>query len=182
MAWTEPPRTWTTDELVTAAIMNTHVRDQFNATWHLIAKKTADESVTTSTVFQDDDHLVLALAANEVWQFQYMLIVQGSSSGDLKMQWTFPASGSFSAQATVEPSAGGAFSTQLQETTTSPTGSVITNIGGAGATIPRIIVVHGFIINASTAGNLTLQWAQNTSNATATTLKTNSALWGAKLA
>ena len=29
MAWTTP-RTWTTSELVTASIMNTHVRDQFN--------------------------------------------------------------------------------------------------------------------------------------------------------
>lgn len=28
MAWTQPPRTWTTTELVTAAMMNTHVRDQ----------------------------------------------------------------------------------------------------------------------------------------------------------
>lgn len=30
MTWTSP-RTWTTGELVTAAMLNTHVRDQFNA-------------------------------------------------------------------------------------------------------------------------------------------------------
>lgn len=28
MAWTEPPRTWVSEEIVTAAIMNTHVKDQ----------------------------------------------------------------------------------------------------------------------------------------------------------
>lgn len=32
MAWTTP-RTWTVDELVTALMMNTHVRDNLNALW-----------------------------------------------------------------------------------------------------------------------------------------------------
>ena len=31
MAWTEPPRTWVASEVVTAAMMNTHVRDQLKA-------------------------------------------------------------------------------------------------------------------------------------------------------
>jgi len=31
MAWTQPPRTWADAELVTASIMNTHVRDQLSA-------------------------------------------------------------------------------------------------------------------------------------------------------
>ena len=28
MAWTDPPRTWSTSELVTATLLNTHLRDQ----------------------------------------------------------------------------------------------------------------------------------------------------------
>ena len=53
MAWTTP-RTWVTDELVTAAIMNSAVRDNFNSTMHLVARKTADQSVTSSTTLVAD--------------------------------------------------------------------------------------------------------------------------------
>lgn len=31
MAWTDPPRTWSTDEVVTSTIMNSHIRDQLVA-------------------------------------------------------------------------------------------------------------------------------------------------------
>jgi hypothetical protein len=45
MAWTAP-RTWTTGELVTAAIMNTHVRDNFNV---LRAESLQSVAITSST-------------------------------------------------------------------------------------------------------------------------------------
>lgn len=54
MAWSSP-RTWTTGELVTAAIMNTHVRDNFN--------QTAPALVTTK------GDLVIATAANALARF-----------------------------------------------------------------------------------------------------------------
>lgn len=57
MAWTAP-RTWTTGELVTAAIMNTHVRDNL---LHLgePAGLTVDDTVTgfTNTSYADMDAL-----------------------------------------------------------------------------------------------------------------------------
>lgn len=57
MAWTAP-RTWTTGELVTAAIMNTHVRDNL---LHLgdSAGTTVDDTVTgfTNTSYADMDAL-----------------------------------------------------------------------------------------------------------------------------
>jgi hypothetical protein len=179
MGWTDP-RTWVTDELVTAALFNTHIRDNFNSTWHLIARKTADESRTSNTTFTDDAHLSLAVAANEVWQFQYMLITQGSTAGDFKFQWTFPAGAIASVNSTLVGTTG-ANTTYILDSGTSPLGPV-TGDGTASATSPRIVWIAGFIINGGSAGNFTLQWAQNSSSATASTLRTNSALWGAKLA
>ncbi len=45
MAWTSP-RTWTTGELVTAAIMNTHVRDNLNA----LFSPPSDSSTLTTNI------------------------------------------------------------------------------------------------------------------------------------
>lgn len=52
MAWTTP-RTWVAGEVVTAAIMNVHIRDNLNAIAdlaHAFAESTTDDS-TTSTTF-----------------------------------------------------------------------------------------------------------------------------------
>jgi len=53
MAWTTP-RTWTAGELVTATLLNTHLRDNLNALKALPAQgvnKTADTWTTSSTSF-----------------------------------------------------------------------------------------------------------------------------------
>ncbi len=51
MSWTTP-RTWTTGEFPSAATMNTHVRDNFNAVWHNVTQVTggADASLTTAVL------------------------------------------------------------------------------------------------------------------------------------
>lgn len=46
MAWTDP-RTWVTSELVTAAIMNTHIRDNAKELWREIVKVDAGSQVAT---------------------------------------------------------------------------------------------------------------------------------------
>ena len=69
--WTEPPRDWTAGELVTEAIMDTHVKNQLISTLHLLKYKSSDETVTSSTVLQNDDDLVYAVGANELWYFDF---------------------------------------------------------------------------------------------------------------
>ena len=54
MGWTAP-KTWCVGETLTAANFNTHIRDnQLAEGPHLIARKTADQSVTSSAVLVDD--------------------------------------------------------------------------------------------------------------------------------
>lgn len=55
------------------------------------ARKTADEPVTSSTALQDDDHLLLAVGANEVWEFDMTLYVTGDVGGDLALTVAGPA-------------------------------------------------------------------------------------------
>lgn len=57
MAWTSPPRTWTTNELVTAAMMNTHVRDQFSFLETIDGSSNTDSRTFTNTGYLDLDAL-----------------------------------------------------------------------------------------------------------------------------
>lgn len=52
MAWTAP-RTWTTGEVVTSTIMNTHVRDNFLAVPYVVAQSGAGATVTNTTTETD---------------------------------------------------------------------------------------------------------------------------------
>ena len=56
MAWTTP-RTWTTSELVTAAMMNTHVRDNLNFLSGWGTNQNSDSRTYTNTGFLDLDAL-----------------------------------------------------------------------------------------------------------------------------
>ena len=179
MAWTAP-RTWTDGELVTKAIMDPHVRDNFLAVGpHLIVRKTADESVTSSVVLQNDDVLLMAVAANEIWKFELSLLVTGNATGDFFAAFTFPTSGTISAHS-VHNGAGGTVALQLFSSTTSPTSG--RSFGLTNGSPPESILISGVYVNGANAGNLQLQWAQNVSDATATVVKANSTLWAVKLA
>ena len=176
MAWTEPPRTWTDTELVTASIMNTHVRDQFKTTPHLLAYKSADESLNTNTTLQDDDHLFFSVAANEIWHIKLNLFFTDASAGtaDIKLAFTWPASatGGFY---TVFQNAGGTLAYRQWESSGSAT-----DLSGDNAT--ALVVIEGVLEVAGTSGTFRLQWAQNTSNASNVTVEKGSILTGLKLA
>jgi hypothetical protein len=179
MPWTAP-KTWSAGEVVTAANMNIHLRDNMLAGGpHLIARKTADETVASSTTLQPDNDLILPVGANEVWQCRFCLRWTASATGDIQINFTFPASGE------IELSAAAKNTTAVDEAfdwraTTSP--SETKNIGIANTSVVEFLVIEGLCITAGTAGNLTLQWAQAASDATATIVKANSTLWGVKLA
>jgi len=176
--WTEPPRDWTGGELVTEAIMDAHVREQFKATWHLITRKPSDEAVTSSTVLQDDDHLFAPVLANEVWALEWRCLVTGATAGDWKIAWTFPG-GTFSCNFTDVLSDGTYRFFQLGATA-SPTGTL--DCAALSTTVPKLQVMPVIYSNGGSAGNVQLQWAQNASSGTATTMKANSTIWGCKLA
>ena len=87
MAWTTP-RTWTTGELVTAAIMNKHIRDNLNALFSPatdVATITTDIT-TTNTSFEDATGLSVTLttAGDTV-----LAIFTGTIGGDVSTTQVF---------------------------------------------------------------------------------------------
>ena len=178
MAWTAP-RTWTDGELVTAAIMNPHVRDNLLAVGpHLIGRKTSDQSVTSSTAMVDATSLGGAVAANEVWQFEWAVKYIAGTTGDIKFGLTFPTSGDVCFDA-VWPGTNGTLQMNTWSTGTSPTSAI--NLLGDGSTL-HFVRISGIYIGAGNAGTVQLQFAQVVSDGTASTVKAQSTLWGVKLA
>jgi hypothetical protein len=176
--WTEPPRDWTGGELVTEAMADAHIRDQFKATWHCIAKKNTDESVVSSAVMQDDNDLFIPAVAGEVWRFDADLIFDGATAGDFTWRWTFPG-GSLVVKIEEFTLSDGSTSSQMSTRfTTSPTGAQAS--AGFAAGDPRLMIIHCFY-TASSTGNLQFQWAQFASSGTPTILRAGSAFYGMKL-
>jgi hypothetical protein len=176
MAWTTP-KTWSAGETLTAANFNAHIRDNLNATGpHLVVRKTADESVVSNDVPQDDDVLLLAVLANEVWQFELHLITTGLF--DFLGQITFPSGRIDGSAVHTNPSTVIAMTNLGSSATPSQQWSARAD----STSVPRMHSVTGVFANGATPGNLRLQWSQNVSGGTATIVKANSTLWATKLA
>jgi len=172
MAWTTP-RTWSDGELVTAAIMNQHVRDNLSVVPHLLVRKTSDETVASSTALQNDDVLVHAVSANTVWQYRWQLIHSSAGSGDMKIAFTVPAG------ATLRHTT---FWLNVSNTATickwDTSGTAVT-LRSASVAVMDIV---GTVAIAGTAGNVQLQWCQSTSDVSGTIVAANSTLFGMQLA
>jgi hypothetical protein len=135
-----------------------------------VVRKTANETVNNSATLQNDDHLLLAIGASEVWEFQFTLWYDAGVTPDIKFAITVPSGATLRwGNAPWVNTAGAAYGTGAESSS-----------GGsrdfAGGTAPRITVIHGMIANSTNAGNLQLQWAQNTANASDTIVYANSTL------
>ncbi len=124
----------------------------------IVKSKAADETVTTSTTLQNDDDLVIPIGANE--EMDGFLIAQAVfGAGNGKIAFTVPSGCTITMTGTIS-SAGFASAdgtTAKSLTITLTTSSYFT----------LLITVR----NGANAGNIQFQFAQNTSNAAATTFK-----------
>lgn len=124
--------------------------------------KPVDESVTSSTTLQDDNHLFFTVPAGTQMRFDGFLNIDGGA-GDFK--YTFTGTGTVTGAWTT--SAGNA---ALALGVTAPFTPVPVTRGAVGT-------VNG----GASGGTLKLQWAQNSSSGTATTLKAGSWLSAQRL-
>lgn len=126
-------------------------------------RKTSTETVNGSDVLQNDDELLMAMAANEVVAFVGVLFYASGATPDFKAAFTIP-SGTI-----IWGWAGNSIASTADalaySTVSAASGSALA-IGGSGGTASAMIV--GLAANGATPGNLQLQWAQNTSNASNT--------------
>lgn len=144
------------------------------------AAKPANETVTSSIVLQNDDDLLFAVAANEVWKFELLLLYEAATTADISFGLTFPAgaAGTWGGHGL-----GIAAGTNTDSFVAKHIDLATTlNFGGGGVGVPVTATVWGRIRNGATGGTLRLQWAQRVSDATGTILKTDSYLYGVRIA
>lgn len=139
-------------------------------------RKSADQSVTSSTTLVNDTHLKFAVAASETYIFQLWLYTYAADgTPDIKVTCAGPAG------STVLWS-----SSQVIFNAAAATTLTSVNTSGVSADLfvdanNRAIQLYGTIANGGTAGDLQFQWAQNTSSANSTTIKAGSSIFGIKV-
>lgn len=131
----------------------------------IMARATADTSKTSNTTLGNVTGLAVAVAASTEYALDGYLAYTGNSTGDIKFAWTIPTGltghWGISSDDTTTP---GDLKTSIATAYT----TVITAGGGSlNAT------VKGYMLT-SNAGTLQLQFAQNTSDGTATVVKAGS--------
>lgn len=152
-------------------------------------KKAATESVSSSTVYQNDDDLVnIPLAANKVFKIEFYGAMQAAApAADFKMQWNITggvaAIGTRSCWGpsirTGDVTAQAAASTGTGVNTAYKASLSTDGIYGGDGSGTSGAILEVFLLETTTSGSsgtLTLQWAQNVSNASATSLTSSTYL------
>jgi hypothetical protein len=159
---------------MTAAVWNADVVSNFNNGVRLLAYKSADELLAANTTLQNDDHLLFAMTANDVWTINVGLhLIDASGNANFKVAFTIP-SGSMMLTVTWRDT--GNAITQFNWTV-SGTSQTLRAVSGG-----QYCNIAGTVTNGATPGNFQMQWAQATSDAGNTTVKKGSSITGIKLA
>lgn len=139
-------------------------------------RKTADTERSATTTYADDPHLVFAAEANAVYQMWGWIKYFADPTPDIKIQFSVP-SGCLGEWAWNMPGSGTLTTGTVGYSIRTETNDVSSGRTGYGTSdSTHMTPMGGTFRMSSTAGNIALQWAQNTSNATATTLYTDSFL------
>lgn len=140
-----------------------------------VISKAGTESVTSSTTLQDDDDLVVALEAGKSYRVTLILTVSsgGAEAADIKVAWSFTGTATKAVRSLFGPETAmtDATATLMRWSATALTSSVTYGIDAGAATA---IVEDVVLEDLTVAGTLQLQWAQNSSSGTATTLSNSS--------
>lgn len=147
-------------------------------------RKTSDTDRASTTTLADDPDLTVELEASAVYFVEFILLLGGVAAADIKTAWTTP-SGSSGFKAVIGPASNAA--------TNSAADSATMRVGVHGFATPveysalrdgtglLFGVQERGEVTTTSAGTLALQWAQVTSNATASRVSDGSLLRVARI-
>jgi len=124
----------------------------------LVTYKDTIETVNNTAVIQNDDELFLSVSASTKYIFDLYVPYNSGTTPDLKVGWTLPASATNVWRVDYFDTAAAA---QKGQSSTVPTTGFV--IGGFGADL--FAYFTGTISVSTTAGTMQVVWAQNTANA-----------------
>lgn len=130
-----------------------------------VVVKATDETVSSSTTLQADNELTFTTEGNETYIIEYMFVYNSGAVPDFKFQWV-ETDGTFLITAE-------SWNTTFQFNGLTEA-SAATFSDGFGSNTP--LRGSGIVFAGATGGPFTLNWAQNTSNASNTTVLAGSYL------
>ena|GEM_PF-3198178 len=132
-------------------------------------RKTSDQSVTSSTTYQNDNALVYTASANQIFEIEAYMFISGGSGG-IKIRVSIPSGASMKLYAELKKDDQHYWVyRKLTSSSDEISWDQIDNTWGYAR-------IRGIITMGSSGGNVQVQWAQNSSNATATTVEAGSYL------
>lgn len=131
-----------------------------------VVYKSADETVNNSSTLQNDDALSFSVSANKSYRVQIGLIFEiasGAGSDDFKIGWSYPASTTayWGTVGKDVSSSDGLSAVTTTGTTVNNQGISATPAYGTTGLTTFMVIFDALFIVGSTAGTITLQWAQN---------------------
>lgn len=159
-------------------------RLQFNGStlaWvpHVVRRASDATAINADDTLGNDDTLLWAIGANEVWYFQaWIIATAANSTADIKMGVSVPASatalwGSLATAGAAGVSGYGSIASGSTPGVLQTESGSVTYGTGSGSFGYHIA---GTVINSTNAGNVNLQFAQGTSNVSDLVIKANSIL------
>ncbi len=133
----------------------------------LYFRKTADQTVTNSTTLVNDARFELPVGARQTWTLEFRLLFSSSAVANIKWQITIPA------LATGRLRFAGVGANGLNGESEVAASSVQ---GASGTGANKLVVFHAHVVMGTTAGDIILQWAQNTAEASNTIVRQDSLL------
>lgn len=146
----------------------------------VIRRKTSDETVTSSTTLQDDNDLTIPVAASEVWVGRVVVFYDAVTAADISLSIDVP-SGATLAFSVAGPGATASGDPDVSRFRMRNTAGAF-GLGGLGAGTIAVGTIEFYVANSTTPGNIKLQWAQASSNATGTVVKIGSHLTAHRMA
>jgi hypothetical protein len=146
--------------------------DLLNSMLPIHAAKSADTSRASTTTITADPELQVPVEANADYIFHALIRYSGSTAGDMSVIFTSP-SGSTGVWGGNLYETTATLATDPQIATRTPLNSQ-RDIGCISSSVSMILRISGRIRMGSTAGTFSFDWAQVTSNATATIVSTDS--------
>lgn len=136
--------------------------------------KTADQSVTSSTVLVNDTHLSYTIPAAGTYIVDLWLFASSgaNAAGDLLFGFTFPAGTFYAFTDGLDIGLASAANGTVQMAGVAATSGAAIQAFGLSTSVTAALIHAVFI--ATAAGTLRFQWAQNASNASASTVKAGS--------
>lgn len=135
------------------------------------ARKTTDESVSNSTL-QNDDHLSFTVDTNEVWEIDGVLNMDCSSTsqGGIKLAFAGPTGSTINVHVFILAG----YNTQSTDEIRLILDTPGTALGWTSVKSNNAVYIKGIFTTSTTAGTLQLQWALNNGSSETTTVKQNS--------